>query len=168
MEPAQLTDALADFLVQQPDVRLAYLFGSQAQGRAHALSDVDVAVLLAAQLSPSEQGRARLRLTSDLMTLLHREDVDVVVLNQAPLLLRHRVLRDGRLLCVIDDRERARFAAETYRDYLDCRYMYDMLDEAMFTRLREGRFGRGQVSASRSLRQARALHRQSASGASGS
>jgi len=165
METTQLADKLTGFLARQPDVRLAYLFGSQARGNAHALSDVDVAVLLAERLSPSEQSRARLDLMSELMTLLHREDVDVVVLNQASLLLRHRVLRDGRLLYAADDSERVRFASETYQYYLDCRYMYDVLDEAMFTRLREGRFGRGQVSASRSLRQARALHREGASGA---
>jgi uncharacterized protein len=165
MELDRLTSVLTDFLMCQPDVRLAYLFGSQAQGRPHALSDVDVALLLAEHLSPLEQSRARLRLLGELMALLRREDVDLVVLNQASLLLRHRVLRDGRLLFANDDRERVRFAAETYRRYLDCRYMYDMLDEAMFARLREGRFGRGQIGASRSLRQARTLHRQSASGA---
>ena len=81
------------------------------------------------------------------MALLRREDVDLVVLNQASLLLRQRVLRDGRLLFANNDRERVRFAAETYRRYLDCRYMYDVLDEAMFARLQEGRFGRGQVGA---------------------
>lgn len=165
MDIAELTDKLADFLRRQPDIRLAYLFGSQAQGRVHALSDVDVAILLAEQFSPADQSQTRLRLTGELMALLHREDVDVVVLNQASPLLRHRVLRDGRLLFSIDDRARARFAEETYRRYLDCRYMNDVLDEAMFARLREGRFGRGQVSSSRSLQQARALHRQSASGA---
>ncbi len=165
MELDQLTSVLTNYLRRQPDVRLAYLFGSQAQGRAHALSDVDVALLLAEHLSPLEQSRVRLRLTGELMALLQREDVDLVVLNQASLLLRHRVLRDGRLLFANDDRERVRFAAETYRRYLDCRYMYDVLDEAMFARLQEGRFGRGQVGASRSLRQARTLHRQSASGA---
>jgi predicted nucleotidyltransferase len=165
MELDQLTSVLTDFLIRQPEVSLAYLFGSQAQGRAHSLSDVDVAVLLAEQFTPAEQSRARLHLLGELMALLQREDVDLVVLNQASLLLRHRVLRDGRLLFANDDRARVRFAAETYRRYLDCRYMYDMLDEAMFARLREGRFGRGQVGASRSLRQARTLHRQSASGA---
>jgi uncharacterized protein len=165
MEPDQLVNVLTGFLMREPDVSMAYLFGSQAQGRAHTLSDVDVAVLFAERLTPEEQSGARLRLMGELMALLRREDVDLVVLNQASLLLRQRVLRDGRLLFANDDRERVRFAAETYRRYLDCRYMYDILDEAMFARLREGRFGRGQIGASRSLRQARTLHRQSASGA---
>jgi uncharacterized protein len=165
METADLASKLAEFLARQPDVRVAYLFGSQARERTHLLSDVDVAVVLDDQLSASEQSRARLRLAGDLMAWLHRDDVDVVILNQASSLLRHRVLRDGWLLYAVNDSERVRFAAQTYQQYLDCRHMYDVLDEAMFARLREGRFGRGQVSASRSLQQARALHRQGAGGA---
>ena len=110
MELDQLTSVLTDFLIRQPEVSLAYLFGSQAQGRAHSLSDVDVAVLLAEQLTPAEQSRTRLRLLGELMASLQREDVDLVVLNQASLLLRHRVLRDGRLLFANDDRVRVRFA----------------------------------------------------------
>jgi predicted nucleotidyltransferase len=165
VEADQLAGMLENFMATQSEVRLAYLFGSQAKRKAHALSDVDIAVLLTEQSSPLEQSRARMRLMSELMRLLGREDVDVVLLNQAPLLLRHRVLRDGRLLFAADERERVQFAAETYQHYLDHRHMYDVLDEAMFARLREGRFGRGQIGASRALREARALHRQSADGA---
>ncbi len=37
---------LTAFFATQPDVVAAYLFGSQAQGRATPRSDVDIAVLL--------------------------------------------------------------------------------------------------------------------------
>lgn len=69
MDTVELADKLADFLGRQPDIRLAYLFGSHARGRMHALSDVDVAVLLAEQLSPADQGQTRLRLMGALMAL---------------------------------------------------------------------------------------------------
>jgi len=160
VDTTHLIEVLREFMSRQPDVRLAYLFGSYGRGTANALSDVDVAVLMAGHLSSREQGRARVRLMADLMAALGREDVDLVILNQAPLLLRHRVLRDGRLLFAADERERVHFTADTYQRYLDHRYMYDVLDEAMFRRIREGRFGRGQVSASSALRKARAMHRQ--------
>lgn len=39
--------ALAAFLKTQPDVMVAYLFGSLAQRRAKPGSDVDIAILLA-------------------------------------------------------------------------------------------------------------------------
>ncbi len=165
MDQEQLVKTVGTFMAEQSDVRLAYLFGSHARGTAHGLSDVDLAVLLSTELSRAEMSDARLRLISDLIKLLHRNDVDLVILNRAPLLLRQQVLREGTLLFVVDDEVRARFAEDTYRRYLGCRYLYDMLDEAMFRRLREGRFGRGQVSASRSLRKARSVHRAPEDGA---
>jgi len=155
MDTDQLVEVIRSFLARQPDVRLAYLFGSQAEGKAHALSDVDVAVLLAEDLSPLAQGQARLRITSGLMALLRRDDVDVAVLNRAPPLFRHRVLRSSRLLFAADDAERVRFVADTLQQYLDHAYMYRMLDETMFARLREGSFGRGQIGAASALRKAR-------------
>jgi predicted nucleotidyltransferase len=160
VQTGQLVEVLAEFMARQPDVRLAYLFGSHGRGTANALSDVDVAVLLDGQLSPLAQGEAHVRLMGDLMSLLRCDDVDVVVLNRASLLLRHRVLRDGRLLFAAHEQDRVHFAEDTLWRYLDHRYMYDVLDEAMVARLREGRFGRGQVGDSRAFQKARALHRQ--------
>ena len=151
-------------MARQPEVRLAYLFGSQACGKANALSDVDVAVLLTEGLSVPETGQARLRLLGDLMSALGRDDVDLVVLNRAPVLLRQRVLRDGRLLFATDEQARVSFTEDTYRCYLDHRHMYDVLEETMFGRLREGRFGRGQVGASNALRKARTMHRKDQDG----
>jgi predicted nucleotidyltransferase len=164
MDTRQLVETLKDFMARQPEVRLAYLFGSHGRGTANALSDIDLAILLDERLSLAEQGQAHVRLMSDLMGLLHRDDVDLVILNRAPLLLRHRILRDGTLVFAVAEQERARFAADTLQRYLDHRYMYDVLDEAMWVRLREGRFGRGQIGAARALRQTRALHRQATEG----
>lgn len=164
MAEEELVQSLAGFMARQPEVRLTYLFGSRARGEANALSDVDLAVWLDERLTTAEQGQVHVRLMSDLMSLLRRDDIDLVILNRASLLLRHRVLRDGRLLFAADERERERFAAVTLERYLDHRYMYDVLEEAMATRLREGRFGRGQIDDSRAFRQARAVPRQAAGG----
>jgi len=95
---------LAAHLVARPPVGVAsvYLFGSQATGRAHRESDVDVGVLLRWDVypTPRERFEARLRLIADLSTALGRNDADVVVLNDAPPLLgRHVVTTGRRLLC---------------------------------------------------------------------
>jgi predicted nucleotidyltransferase len=160
MESADLVETLRVFLAGQLQVRLGYLFGSRAQGTAHALSDVDVAVLLDGGLSSRGLAETRLYLTAELMRLLRTDDLDLVVLNHAPFLLRHRVLRQGQLLFAADEAERVRFTAETLERYLDHLYMYGVLDETMFVRLKEGCFGRGQVSPSSAFRKARELPRQ--------
>jgi predicted nucleotidyltransferase len=55
-------EAVEAALAQYPDVRLAYVFGSVASGRARPDSDVDVAVLSAAPLSVER----KMRLISDI------------------------------------------------------------------------------------------------------
>lgn len=75
-----------------------YLFGSHGAGRAHRESDVDVGVLLDRQRHPSREERfeARVRLGSELIDALDTNEVDVVILNDAPPLLGRRVVTEGR------------------------------------------------------------------------
>jgi predicted nucleotidyltransferase len=79
-------------------VVLAYLFGSQAEGMARPSSDVDIAVLLAPDTPRGKFFDVRLRLINDLAEALHRNDTDVVVLNEATALLAHEVVGYGKLL----------------------------------------------------------------------
>ena len=91
------------FATAQPSgVISAYLFGSYARGIAHAESDVDVGVLLDRRRLLSSAARARVAdaLASDLIAALHRNAVDVVVLNDAaPELGAHAVSTGRRLYC---------------------------------------------------------------------
>ncbi|RLE34893.1 MAG: nucleotidyltransferase domain-containing protein [Acidobacteria bacterium] len=86
---------LAGILDPRAEVLEAYLFGSVATGRAQAHSDLDVAVFVDLTVAPSGGFGYRAGLTTDLMAGLGTNEVDVVVLNDAPPLLYHRVLRDG-------------------------------------------------------------------------
>ncbi|MFN3982547.1 MAG: nucleotidyltransferase domain-containing protein [Caldilinea sp.] len=53
---------LAYYLADQPDVLVAYLFGSCARGSATPYSDVDIAVLVPQALSPDQAFDLRLTL----------------------------------------------------------------------------------------------------------
>jgi predicted nucleotidyltransferase len=83
-----------------------YLYGSVARGQGRPDSDVDIAVLYAAR-RPSTLDALPMELEVALTRLL-RKRVQIVVLNQAPVDLVHRVLRDGVL---IEERDRARRVA---------------------------------------------------------
>jgi len=80
------------------DVVLAYLFGSQAEGKAGPLSDVDIAVLLGPEVDREQWFQAQLDLIGELMSLFHRNDVDVVILNEATPLLAYQVVRYGQVI----------------------------------------------------------------------
>jgi predicted nucleotidyltransferase len=95
---AGLAERIIDVLAARPEILEAYLFGSQARGSGQAHSDVDIAVFVdEKRIEPSLFGY-RSELTSALMSGLGTNSVDVVILNTAPPLLYHRVLRDGSRL----------------------------------------------------------------------
>ena len=94
-----LTERLVDVLDPREEILEAYLFGSHARGQAQRHSDVDVAVYIDETRADDSGFGYRAYLTTELMAGLGINEVDVVVLNRAPPLLYHRVLRDGvRLL----------------------------------------------------------------------
>ena len=96
---SRLTERLAELLEPHDEILEAYLFGSHARGQAQPHSDIDVAVYVDGARADDTGYGYRASLTTDLMAGLAVNDVDVVVLNRAPPLLYHRVLRDGvRLL----------------------------------------------------------------------
>ncbi|MCR4405968.1 MAG: nucleotidyltransferase domain-containing protein [Anaerolineae bacterium] len=100
-------------------VILAYLFGSQAEGTAGPLSDVDIAVLLGPEVPRERWGDVQLDLIGDLASLFHRDDVDVVILNRASPLLAHRVTTRGQVIYEPDPLARTRFEVEALRRYVD-------------------------------------------------
>ncbi len=144
MEPARVLDlsqfqeSLAAYFSSQPDLVLAYLFGSYGRGQAGPLSDVDVAVLLAGDPDNGACLDRRMDLVWDLTGVLHFDDVDVVVLNQAPPALRYRVLRDGKLLFCGDDDARIMFYLRTVNEYLDFKPVLERHERAIFERARRG------------------------------
>lgn len=95
---ASIAARLEAFFQDEPGVVSAYLFGSVAEERAHRESDVDVGVLLdrSRYSRPADRFRERVRLGSALIGVLHRNEVDVVVLNDAPPLLGRRIVTKGR------------------------------------------------------------------------
>lgn len=140
--PSDLPARIAGALDGRPEILEAYLFGSQARGRAGPLSDIDVAVYVNRTLADDSGLGYAASLAADLMAALSRDDVDVVILNDATPLLYHRVLTDGirvlsRHLPATTTREGQ--ALSRYCDDLPRRAV---VERALRERIRDGRFGR--------------------------
>lgn len=116
-----LAKRVVSALTGRREVMEAYLFGSRARGAGQAHSDIDVAVFVdESQIEPGPFGY-RSTLTAALMSDLGTNSVDVVILNHAPPLLYHRVLRDGLRLLSRDLRAttvREGRALSRYCDYV--------------------------------------------------
>jgi predicted nucleotidyltransferase len=99
-------DRLAAFFRDhpQPGVAAVYLFGSHAEGRAHRESDVDIGVLLNHDVFAAARERDDLRVTlgSELIAVLHHNQVDLVILNDAPPLLGRHIVTAGRRIFLGD------------------------------------------------------------------
>jgi len=97
-------DRLRSALSDQP-VRLAVLFGSQADGTADGASDVDVAVEL--DSSVEDRGNAKVALLTTLSVELDRNDIDLSLVSDLDPDVGVAAFTDGILLCGSRDRYEA-------------------------------------------------------------
>jgi predicted nucleotidyltransferase len=119
-ERAHILEAIRRALDPVNEVRAALLFGSQATDSARPDSDIDVAVLLAAdsskQLTETEIVR---RLLGALSCELAADRLDLVILNSAPPALAFQALKHGRVALERDPRDLHRFRVRTYSAHAD-------------------------------------------------
>lgn len=132
-----LASSKAREIFRRHDVVLAYVFGSQASGETTPLSDVDIAVLFDADVPANEYFDRQIALIADFISLLHRNDVDVVVLNTATPLLAHEAAGGDVLFCA-DEVVRVEFEKQALRRYVDTaplrRQLADAFDERLDAR----------------------------------
>jgi len=107
---------LAPRLALEPDLIVAYLFGSHGRGTADEGSDVDIGIWLGT--TPTRFDDARYGLAADLEEMLGKH-VDLVVMNSASPDLIHRILRDGEILVENDRSRRIKLEVQARNQYFD-------------------------------------------------
>lgn len=118
--------ALKRYLFNREDVGAALLFGSYGTRFQTPLSDVDIAVLF-------KKGRKttlerELSILADLSDITGEEDVNLLVLNTAPLTLQFEVLLTGRVLI------KKGFYLEDFHEYVCKRYIDYKIDLDQFNK----------------------------------
>jgi uncharacterized protein YutE (UPF0331/DUF86 family)/predicted nucleotidyltransferase len=123
-------------LFTQSPVNAAYLSGSLT-GRATFghLTDVDIAILLMEQIKSDQFLDYQLYLFTELAQRLESDTIDVVILNQASLLLKLQVIKYGQILYCRDEKKRVAFETRAVMDYLDFKRMDEMQHDALAKRL---------------------------------
>ncbi|GAB6192907.1 type VII toxin-antitoxin system MntA family adenylyltransferase antitoxin [Desulfocastanea catecholica] len=104
-----------DYLESNKVVKFAYLFGSCARGECGPLSDIDVAVYLDKRV---DFFSARLRFLEQIDRLLKGHPFDLVILNNASLVLKYEVIHGGRVMKE-NKKRRIPFEIAVFREYLD-------------------------------------------------
>lgn len=118
-------------------VVFAYLFGSEARGEARPGSDVDVAVYL--DPAPADDVSLILDLAGRLEEASGVPNIEVVVLNDAPIALGGRVVLERRIVFSVDEPARVEYESRTLREFFDFRIHADALDRELLRRTAEGR-----------------------------
>ena len=132
---------IALFCKSRPEIIIAYLFGSQATGKAGPLSDVDLAFLIApGRIEAKSRGRYgyHAQLITELMKLLAANDIDVVILNEAPPLLKFKVINRGRVIFSRSEKERLAFHVRAFNEYQDFRPFIEVQNRYLIERLKRG------------------------------
>jgi predicted nucleotidyltransferase len=130
MSSSNLTERIRDRARTLPAVQLAVLFGSVARGENRDRSDVDLGVWL----EPDTLDQ-RVEVEAELGRAAGRP-VDVIVLNQAPPLLRFEIARDGVLLLERREGMWTDFKARAMIDWWDWGPTARMIEAAAIERLK--------------------------------
>lgn len=102
-------------LVQKYGIKLLYVFGSYAKGSNNKNSDIDIAVLVDDNYKPMY----KLNMIGDLTSIFKRDDIDLVILNGANPVLRHQVIKYGKIIYEESLEEKVIFEAKVLSVYMD-------------------------------------------------
>lgn len=109
---------LLRYFERNGDIVAVYLYGSYGTERQTALSDVDLGVLLRRGLRDKHLERF-LDIQAAVAAATREEDVNVLILNNAPPVIQFEVLRSGRLIFERDGEQHRDFVEHVIKRYPD-------------------------------------------------
>lgn len=120
----EINQAAIKAVAEQHQLDVVVLFGSQATGRTHVKSDIDIAVL-------SRQPVDITKLMTAFSDVFKREDVEVVNLGTASPTLWQAVIRDGRLLYEKSPDDFARWRIYASKIWMETKWLRDRRDRKL-------------------------------------
>jgi predicted nucleotidyltransferase len=107
-------DLLPDLFREDSNIVFAYLFGGLARDKRRSLSDVDLGIYI-----KNLKRLNYLSLFSKISQILGTDEIDLVVLNSAPISLAGRILRNKRILIDKDPFLRYQYESRMLREFFD-------------------------------------------------
>ncbi|RQD82631.1 MAG: nucleotidyltransferase domain-containing protein [Methanocalculus sp. MSAO_Arc2] len=100
------------------DVIVVYIFGSFL--KSNRFNDIDIGVLVSGERKPYDYFKYGMRIASVIeQHISPRCEVDLRILNGAPVRFLYEVIQSGRLVFARDEDERSSFEADVLTQYLD-------------------------------------------------
>ncbi|MBF0215723.1 MAG: nucleotidyltransferase domain-containing protein [Candidatus Omnitrophica bacterium] len=121
------TPILKDYFAEMKEIEIAYIFGSTVSGKNNALSDIDIAIDINRDIiNEAEYPYSyKAHIIADLMGLLKTNNIDLVIIDEASILLKHRIIARGRLIYSRNEKRRIHLQVDALRRYLDVKPLFE-------------------------------------------
>jgi len=131
---------LADVVSGRPEVDVLYLYGSYATSAANRLSDVDLAILVSDEVPETRYFDLRRELIAVFASRLENENIDLIVLNNAPAHLAFETIAPRRILYEREPDRRVEFETRAVNRFMDFRPFLEVRRAYLKRQLAEGTF----------------------------
>ncbi|WP_253486912.1 nucleotidyltransferase domain-containing protein [Methanocalculus alkaliphilus] len=110
-----------------------YVYGSFLT--TDRFNDIDIGILVSGERKPYDLFKYSMLIASRVeQSFQPRCEVDLRILNGAPIRFLYDVIRTGRIVYARDEKERIAFEADVLTTYLDLLPMFEMMDQALIAR----------------------------------
>ena len=89
---------LLDRIAKERDIVALYAFGSLATGDLKPLSDLDFGILVSGKLDKQKRFDKHLDLIGKFNEVLKTDEVDLIMMNDAPMRFSHNIIKSGKLI----------------------------------------------------------------------
>ena len=139
MDKNRIFEIIKNSLLKIEDIEFAYLFGSFAADTENPLSDIDIAIYQHTNKSAYDYRMAEFKIESDLMNSIPSVEFDVRSLNDAPIIVIGKILNEGTLLFMKDEKFYYDYLVNKSIQYMDYCFIYDPLFKERYENLINGR-----------------------------
>lgn len=137
MKLGTLKATIRKILKKDKDIAFAYIFGSLASGLSHPYSDLDIAIYLKPGNKDYYHKKEAL-LLGDLCSGLKGYNVDLILLNVAPLVLQFRVISEGIVIYSTDEQARVDFETSVLYRYFELKPLLDEYYQLLIEEIKAG------------------------------
>jgi len=120
--------AIIEIISRDKDISAFYSFGSLINNRLSPLSDLDFGILLSDELNREERFDKHLDLIAGFNSVFKTDEIDLIIMNDAPPRFNYNIIKTGELLFVRDKARVAEFQEYAIKEYLDFKYYKDEFD----------------------------------------
>ncbi len=118
---------------QDKDIAALYVFGTAAHNELKPLSDLDFGILLSSKLDRKAVISKHLEMIGKFNDFFHTDEIDLVLMNNAPLNISYYIIRQGKLLFCAKKKEVSNFQEHLLKLYLDFVHFRNAFDQQFLT-----------------------------------